>query len=446
MNSFTLLIPTYNRPDLLERLLLFLVSQRAPFPIQIHDSSEEATRQVNRSLVRALALNLHYVEYPSDTPPGDKWQRAADGVPTPYAAFCADDDVVFVDAIVASVEFLEANRDYAACHGYYTYYNVNEHGRPVFPPCYVAPSIEGTTIADRVLQQVSRFQALIYAVFRREVLADSLALATQCEMPHYVELAQAVGTVMRGKVKRLERHYYVRNIVTPMSPTRYGNPIVWLSHDPLGVFEHYMKYRELVLTFGAETCEGPLDPQMFDISHAFYFGNAYNAAWFEQLVREEHGSAAVAAVAAARGPDIFGTDPHHSAHHDAFLYDYLQAPDARSQIQLGEKAFQMGDFDAATRAFAGALKQDPYNAEAWCNMGVVFHQVGEMDLALDALDKALELAPGNRDYTMNWAMVALAKGNVNQAIDAFEGLLRRFPNDSEIMARIQAITGRAVSD
>src|SRR5262245_1015915 len=56
--SFTLLIPTYNRPADLARLLVYLARRGAAFPIHVLDSSTPDVREANAALVARLDLDV----------------------------------------------------------------------------------------------------------------------------------------------------------------------------------------------------------------------------------------------------------------------------------------------------------------------------------------------------------------------------------------------------
>ena len=59
-HRYTLIIPTYNRPQELELLVQFLRRQGADFPVIVLDSSAPAERSRNRSLLESAGSNFAY--------------------------------------------------------------------------------------------------------------------------------------------------------------------------------------------------------------------------------------------------------------------------------------------------------------------------------------------------------------------------------------------------
>lgn len=113
----TLLVPTYNRPAELTRLLAFLSGAGCQFPVLVLDGSKlPAVQTLNRRTVEQHATAA-YRSYPSELHLG---LRIADGlrqVTTPYCAICPDDDIVFPRGLAACASFLEEHDDHAAAIG-----------------------------------------------------------------------------------------------------------------------------------------------------------------------------------------------------------------------------------------------------------------------------------------------------------------------------------------
>jgi glycosyltransferase domain-containing protein len=94
MQDFTLVIPTYNRPKLLEALLTYLGAQPQRCRVLVLDSSQPQPRAANRKIVELANLKLDYAEFPSEMHPFDKFREGVHKVTTEFCALCADDDLV----------------------------------------------------------------------------------------------------------------------------------------------------------------------------------------------------------------------------------------------------------------------------------------------------------------------------------------------------------------
>ena len=91
MQDFTLVIPTYNRPKLLEALLTYLSAQPQRCHVLVLDSSQPQPRAANRKIVELAELKLDYAEFPSEMHPFDKFREGVHKVATEFCALCADE-------------------------------------------------------------------------------------------------------------------------------------------------------------------------------------------------------------------------------------------------------------------------------------------------------------------------------------------------------------------
>jgi len=114
--KYTLIVPTYNRPVLLNGLLGHLATKRASFPILVLDSSQSAHRDQNSRIISKYKLNTQHVLFDENIAFQSKISAQLAKVETPYVSLCADDDLVFPGAIEACVKELEAADDTVACH------------------------------------------------------------------------------------------------------------------------------------------------------------------------------------------------------------------------------------------------------------------------------------------------------------------------------------------
>ena len=92
--SYTLLIPTFNRPDLLGRLLTYLEKQSAGFAVVVLDSSFPDNKAKNADVVSSVTLNIKRIEFDERISPFDKFRAGIEAIETQFVSLCADDDIV----------------------------------------------------------------------------------------------------------------------------------------------------------------------------------------------------------------------------------------------------------------------------------------------------------------------------------------------------------------
>ncbi|MFX1383563.1 MAG: TIGR00180 family glycosyltransferase [Promethearchaeota archaeon] len=114
----TIIIPTYNRPDRLFRLLSYYESNKVNYEIIIGDSSENEIKKINeKNILKLSNLNFQYVKFSSDLSIFVKALKVLNLVKTKFCVFCADDDFIIPDAIKKCVKFLKKHQDYTAVTG-----------------------------------------------------------------------------------------------------------------------------------------------------------------------------------------------------------------------------------------------------------------------------------------------------------------------------------------
>src|SRR5262245_66097893 len=101
---FTLLLPTYNRPEELARLLRYLTRQRERFPVLVLDSSDGPSQERNADTVRGLDLDVRVLVYEPSISPWEKFRRGSAEGATELCSVGADGDLVGAEAVAAAVD------------------------------------------------------------------------------------------------------------------------------------------------------------------------------------------------------------------------------------------------------------------------------------------------------------------------------------------------------
>src|SRR5262245_32288545 len=113
LRDLTVVLPTYNRVELLRRALDHYASQRLAARFIVADSSSEPHLAANKAVIEALRprLAVEHIVYPSDIVQIVKMRDAVYRVATPYVVMAADDDFFTVAGLERAVEFLTAHPD-----------------------------------------------------------------------------------------------------------------------------------------------------------------------------------------------------------------------------------------------------------------------------------------------------------------------------------------------
>ena len=118
MARFTVIITSFNRPNILERNLEFLLSFKNKCKIIIADSSKNIFDNVSLKnlIIKNKILFKHFSE---DTFFSKKVFEISKFIDTKYCVLVPDDDFISLSAVKNCINFLDKNPTYSSCHGKY---------------------------------------------------------------------------------------------------------------------------------------------------------------------------------------------------------------------------------------------------------------------------------------------------------------------------------------
>lgn len=211
----SLLIPTKNRPDFLARLLRYYWTLGFRGTICIGDSSDSTHTALTKQAILVLKdrLNIIYREYPG-IDISECLARLVELVPTPYAAFVADDDFLVPASLDKCANFLDSHSDYAAAHGRGVAIRLKPsgvYGKIESIIDYQQQVLEADTASQRLIDHLNNYTTTLFSVHRieswREMFRDITALE---DRTFACEMLPCCLSVILGKAKELDCFYLVR--------------------------------------------------------------------------------------------------------------------------------------------------------------------------------------------------------------------------------------------
>lgn len=243
-SKFTLIVPTYNRPVDLARLLSYLARLHADFPVLVLDSSGPAAQLVNKDTVVKCGLNVRYETFDTAVSPWEKFWRGSELVRTPYCSLCADDDLVLPASLGPIVQHLEAHPDFSVAHGwYFTFYNNAHFG--VTSSVYRGASLDQDDPIARLFALFKNYEAVTYGVYRTSVMQSVLRDVQGLGSLLGRELLGGALAITMGKIARLPVFYYGRSLA-PSQPYHHWHPLDFLMSAPDGLYRDYAAYRRIL--------------------------------------------------------------------------------------------------------------------------------------------------------------------------------------------------------
>ena len=243
-DSFTLIVPTFNRPTELARLLTYLGRHGVPFSVLVLDSSEPGIQAVNRASVERAGLRTRWEGLDPKVSPWEKFLLGSELVRTEFCSLCADDDLVLPGSLAALVDFLSQHADHCVAHGwYFTFYGENDMG--ITASVYRGASLNHDDSLDRLSALFRNYEAVTYGVYRSDVLRRVLRSVQGVRSMLARELLGGALSVVEGKTARLPIFYYGRSHL-PSHPYSHWHPLDFLVSSPQGFFEDYAAYRQIL--------------------------------------------------------------------------------------------------------------------------------------------------------------------------------------------------------
>lgn len=208
-DSLTCVIPTHNRPQFLRRLLHFYGQFPSDFPFLVMDSSNTSAAAENVEVVSSVRDGLQVSYRHVDLNVIEKCLEGLRSVRSPFVVFCADDDVLFPNAVWRCVEFLKGEQGFESAMGRTAQLS------PSLPGwcCRVLKgySIEHDRPFERCHQLAANWFTNFYAVYRTETLLDMFrvtAANTNASLNYHIpEMLLSQLSVLRGRVKVLPTMY-----------------------------------------------------------------------------------------------------------------------------------------------------------------------------------------------------------------------------------------------
>ncbi len=212
---FTIIIPTFNRPEYLRRLLEYYSRDGSDinFKIVIVDSSSEKNKSTNKGTIHYFSnLDILYFDiFSENIHPYIKQLFALGHVDTEYCVVCPDDDFILINAINQAVDFFEKNPDYTCVHGRYIrfYLKGTNNYRFYWHFTYNPESIVDSNPQTRINAYLACASNVLFATYKTKflkmIMEESETYVTQDSF--FGELLQSIIPFIYGKMKTLDILY-----------------------------------------------------------------------------------------------------------------------------------------------------------------------------------------------------------------------------------------------
>ena len=289
MRDLTLVIPTYNRPQLLAALLRYLETEKADCRVLVLDSSRPDVLAANRRRVAGCGLDAEFVEFP-DLDPTDKWRRGIHKVTTPFCAFCADDDLVIVEGMRRCLDVLRSSPMSSVVQGYSFTFLQRPEGDIELNNIGSRPTVDDPSPLQRLDKLFQQYQAPSYGLFRTPTLRRILeTLPSEMKILTRELLLSALAAI-GGHLIRLPAFSYGRSIGSS-GDSDCSHLLEWFCKDPDGLFAEYLRYRDILAAATMQRGDNEKQPdeirEMLDLIHLRYLARHAPDAVLEFIAEQQ---------------------------------------------------------------------------------------------------------------------------------------------------------------
>ncbi len=115
---------------------------------------------------------------------------------------------------------------------------------------------------------------------------------------------------------------------------------------------------------------------------------------------------------------------------------------AEDWFQKGYNSFEIEEYDKAIECFQKAIEIHPDFAEAYYNMGTVYHYKGNYDRAIECYHKALEINPNHAKAFNNMGSSYYYKINYDKAIECYHKAIEINPDYADAYYNMGIVYGK----
>lgn len=244
----TLLIPTKNRSEFLNKTLRYYAGNNFGGLVFIGDSSDSGHAEKIKKTLRELdgKLNIKYKWYPQELNFTKCINRMLQEVASPYASFIGDDDFLVPKGVERCVEYLNANAEYVGAHGVGARILVEKQGAHLKVNAisdYSLPPREEETAAKRLLNHMGNMSNVLFSVYRTPILQN---IFENIELPDHSiagDLLPGCLAVVKGKIKKLDC-FHVVHLVHEGQNKAYKDIYDWFTSPNWG--PSYQMFKQIL--------------------------------------------------------------------------------------------------------------------------------------------------------------------------------------------------------
>lgn len=263
LSELTLVILTYNRPVMVQRLLGFLHKQAPEITLVLLDHGDVESQQRNAAAVAEINPLIKHMRLPVETAHTEALIAGCAEITTPYSAFCPDDDIPVIDGIIDAVAMLISDPRMVCVQGYILSLTETDSAMYFGPFEDYVPSYDDKAPLKRLFDMMRRYQPCFWGFYRTEILVwviREFASANNSNLMFH-EFFHAALVCSRGAIGRSPSISLWRRVAGSHTDRRKIHPYHQLIDSPMQLGADYQAFRERLLPYYLDEAKSDLHDQ-----------------------------------------------------------------------------------------------------------------------------------------------------------------------------------------
>ena len=253
LSELTLVILTYNRPEMVQRLLRYLRSHASEVALVLLDHGDVESQENNAAAIASLFPEVKHLRLPLETEWAEVLAKGVLEVKTRFSAFCPDDDIPVIDGMIDAVSMLIVNQQMVCAQGYVLSLTETESAICFGPIEDYVPSYDGDTPLKRLFNMMRRYQPVFFAFYRTEVLEWVVNQISAVKISNlnlmFQEFFYAALVCTKGAIGRSASISLWRRVTGSHTDRRTIHPYHQLIDNPGGLAADYLEFREQLIPY-----------------------------------------------------------------------------------------------------------------------------------------------------------------------------------------------------
>lgn len=253
LSELTLVVLTYNRAAMVQRLLNYLSQQAPEITLVLLDHGDDESQLSNAAAIASFSPAIRHLRLPVEMPLQEVLLKGCDEMTTRFSAFCPDDDIPVIDGIIDAVSMLITDARMVCAQGYVLSLTETDSAMYFGPVEDYVPSYDDDAPLKRLSNMMRRYQPVFFGFYRTETLVWAIRKFAVAKIFNlnimFQEFFYAALVCSRGGIGRSHSILLWRRVAGSHTDRRRIHPYHQLIDNPSQLAADYLVFREQLIPY-----------------------------------------------------------------------------------------------------------------------------------------------------------------------------------------------------